>query len=192
MHSWVVRLTHWVNVAAMACMMMSGWVIYNASPLFAFRFPGWAGLGGWLGGAIAWHLAVAWLLVGNAAVYVLHGVATRHFRVKLAAPSPGEVLRDARAAARFELVHHGHAYNAVQRAAYLGVLALALGVVISGLALWKPVQFQTLTGLLGGYEAARRVHFVCMAGIAAFVVVHVAMVIAVPRSLVAMVLGRGR
>jgi hypothetical protein len=56
-HPALVRITHWVNVFAMVCMIMSGWMIYNASPLFGFSFPAWATLGGWLGGAIAWHLA---------------------------------------------------------------------------------------------------------------------------------------
>jgi thiosulfate reductase cytochrome b subunit len=64
-HPAIVRLTHWINAAAIVMMVMSGWQIYDASPLLPFTFPGWAVLGGWLGGGIAWHLAAMWLLVGN-------------------------------------------------------------------------------------------------------------------------------
>ncbi len=78
-HPLIVRMTHWLNVVAMVCMIMSGWQIYNASPLFGFTFPRWMTLGGWLGGAIAWHLAAMWLLVGNGLVYFGYGLVGRHF-----------------------------------------------------------------------------------------------------------------
>jgi thiosulfate reductase cytochrome b subunit len=188
-HPVVVRVTHWVNAFAMACMMMSGWGIYNASPLFGFRFPAWATLGGWLGGAIAWHLAAMWLLVGNGLVYVAYGVGSGHFRRHFLPLRPGEVLRDAREAARFRLAHRTGEYNAVQRAAYAGVLALGVLAVLSGLSLWKPVQLQGLAALFGGYDVARRVHFVAMAGIAGFIVVHLLLVALVPRTLPGMVTG---
>ena len=98
-----MRVTHWVNAFAMVCMIMSGWMIYDASPLFGFRFPAWATLGGWLAGAIAWHLAFMWLLVGNGLVYVVYGLLTRHFRRSLLPLWPREILRDASDAARFRL-----------------------------------------------------------------------------------------
>jgi thiosulfate reductase cytochrome b subunit len=191
-HPPVVRITHWVNAFAMVCMIMSGWMIYDASPLFGFRFPPWATLGGWLGGAIAWHLAAMWLLVGNGVVYVGYGLVSRHFRRTLLPLRPGEILRDARDAARFRLRHRAGEYNAVQRLAYVVVLTLGALAVASGLALWKPVQLQALTAVFGGYEVARRVHFAVMAGIVGFILVHLVLVALVPRTLPGMITGRGR
>jgi len=191
-HPFVVRLTHWVNAVAMVCMIMSGWMIYDASPLFGFRFPAWATLGGWLAGAIAWHLAFMWLLVGNGLIYLTYGLLTRHFRRSLLPLWPREILRDAGDAARFRLRHRVGEYNAVQRLAYVGVLLLGLLAAASGLALWKPVQLQALTALFGGYEFARRVHFAAMAGIVGFVLLHLILVLLVPRTLPAMVTGRAR
>ncbi len=75
LHAWPVRLCHWLNAYAMACLIGSGWGIYNASPLLDFRFPAWATLGGWLGGSIAWHLAAMWLLLGNGLCYLAHGLS---------------------------------------------------------------------------------------------------------------------
>jgi thiosulfate reductase cytochrome b subunit len=190
-HPFIVRLTHWVNAVAMTCMIMSGWQIYNASPLFGFRFPAWATLGGWLGGAIAWHFAAMWLLAGNALVYLLYGLISRRFR-RLLPLRPREILRDAQDAARFRLRHSVGEYNAVQRLAYVVVLALGVLAVASGLALWKPVQLQALTTLFGGYEFTRRVHFAAMTGITGFVVLHLALVLLVPRTLPAMITGRVR
>jgi thiosulfate reductase cytochrome b subunit len=191
-HPFVVRLTHWVNAVAMVCMIMSGWMIYDASPLFGFRFPAWATLGGWLGGAIAWHFAFMWLLVGNGLVYLVYGLLTRHFRRTLLPLWPREILRDAGDAARFRLHHRVGEYNAVQRLAYVGVLLLGILAAASGLALWKPVQLQALTALFGGYEFARRVHFAAMAGIVGFILLHLILVLLVPGTLPAMVTGRTR
>jgi thiosulfate reductase cytochrome b subunit len=191
-HPLIVRVTHWVNAVAIVCMIMSGWMIYNASPLFGFRFPVWATVGGWLGGAIAWHLAFMWLLVGNGIVYLLYGVISRHFRKDLLPIRPIDILRDARDAALFRLRHRVGEYNAVQRLAYVIVLTLGVLAVASGLALWKPVQLDFLTSTFGGYEVARRVHFVAMAGIVGFIVVHLALVLLVPRTLPSMVTGRAR
>jgi thiosulfate reductase cytochrome b subunit len=191
-HTLLVRCTHWINAFAIACMVMSGWGIYNASPLFGFRFPAWATLGGWLGGAIAWHLAALWLLVGNLLVYVIHGFTARHFRRRFLPITPRVVWADVAAALRLRLVHRVGEYNAVQRLFYVGVLLLLALVVLSGFGLWKPVQLQWLTALFGGYEIARRVHFIAMSGIVAFVVVHLALVAAVPRTLPSMITGRTR
>ena len=87
-HPWPVRLTHWLNAFGMTCMFMSGWAIYNASPLFAFRFPPSFTVGGWLGGALAWHFAVMWLLFFNGLIYVLYGLFSRHLRGSPSGPSP--------------------------------------------------------------------------------------------------------
>lgn len=190
-HTRVVRVTHWVNALAMLIMITSGWRIYNASPLFeGFNFPKAITLGGWLGGALQWHFAGMWLLVANGLVYVVSGFATGHFRRDFLPLRPSEIVRDAVAAARFRLPHVIGAYNAVQRLLYVVVLVLGIVVVLSGLAIWKPVQLQELTSLFGGYEGGRLVHFAAMAGIVGFILIHLALVALVPRTLPAMIIGR--
>ena len=186
-----VRVTHWINAAAMAIMIGSGWEIYNASPLFAFRFPRELTLGGWLAGALLWHFAAMWLLAVNGLVYLALGLATGRFRRKLVPIRPGEVLSDAKAALSGKLAHDDLSVdNAVQKLLYLGVILAGIVIVLSGLAIWKPVQLQELTAVLGGYEAARYVHFFAMAAIVGFLVVHVVMALLVPKSLRAMLTGR--
>jgi thiosulfate reductase cytochrome b subunit len=80
----------------------------------------------------------------------------------------------------------------VQRALYIGVLAAVFMMLVSGLAIWKPVQFAWITALLGGFQGARIVHFLFMAAIVGFVAVHVALVAIVPKTLQSMVLGHAR
>jgi thiosulfate reductase cytochrome b subunit len=190
-HPFWVRLTHWINAVAMVLMIASGWEIYNASPLFPFVFPPAITLGGWLAGALLWHFAAMWLLAVNGLVYLVLGIATGRFRRKLIPIRPGEVLADARAALTGTLAHDDLAvYNAVQRLLYLGIILVGVVIVLSGLAIWKPVQLQELTALFGGYEAARYVHFFAMAAIVGFLVVHIVMSLLVPKSLRAMIIGR--
>ena len=191
-HPLVVRITHWVNAVAITCMVMSGWQIYDASPLFDFTFPPWATLGGWLAGGIAWHLAMMWLLVANALIYFAYGLFGRHFMRSFVPLTPALVWRDLREALTFRLKHELGTYNAVQRLLYVAVLVLGIVAVWSGLALWKPVQLHPLAWALGGYPVARRVHFFAMAGIVLFVAVHIALVVVVPRTLPAMITGRAR
>ena len=186
-----VRITHWINAFAMLVMIGSGWEIYNASPLFGFTFPRSITLGGWLAGALLWHFAAMWLLVVNGVVYVSLGLLTGRFRRKLLPIKPGAVMADARAALAFRLSHDDlTVYNSVQRLLYAGIVVVAIAIVLSGLSIWKPVQLQWLTALFGGYDAARYVHFFCMAAIVGFLVVHVLLALIVPKSLRAMVTGR--
>src|SRR5712691_8748411 len=93
-----VRITHWINFIAVVVMVLSGWEIYNASPLFPFRFPPSITLGGWLAGALLWHFAAMWLLVVNGLVYLALGLASGRFRRKLVPIRPRELLADAKAA----------------------------------------------------------------------------------------------
>lgn len=189
-HPLPVRVAHWVNAFAMVCMLMSGWAIYNASPIFAFSFPVWATVGGWLGGSIAWHFAAMWLLVVNGLAYVGYGFASGHFRRVLFPIRTAELMRDLRQALRFKLPHRLGVYNAVQRLLYIVVLLLGVLIVASGLSIWKPVQLFWLTDLFGGYDVARKVHFVAMAGIAGFIVIHLLLVLIVPRTILPMISGR--
>jgi thiosulfate reductase cytochrome b subunit len=186
-----VRVTHWINAVAMLVMIGSGWEIYNAAPLFPFMFPGSITLGGWLAGALLWHFAAMWVLAINGLIYLTLGLITGRFRRKLLPIKPSEVIADLKAALTFKLAHDDlTVYNSVQRLLYLGVILAGIVIVLSGLAIWKPVQLQELTALFGGYEAARYVHFFAMAAIVAFLVVHILLALIVPRSLRAMVTGR--
>jgi thiosulfate reductase cytochrome b subunit len=186
-----VRVSHWINAVAVLVMIASGWEIYNASPLFPFAFPRTITLGGWLAGALLWHFAAMWLLVVNGIVYVALGLATGRFRRKLLPIHPGDVIADARAALSGRLSHDDiSVYNAVQKLLYLGVILTGIVLVLSGLAIWKPVQVQELTALFGGYDVARYVHFFAMTAIAGFIGIHVVMALIVPKSLRAMVTGR--
>jgi thiosulfate reductase cytochrome b subunit len=186
-----VRITHWINAAAVVMMIMSGWEIYNASPLFRFVFPRSVTLGGWLGGALLWHFAAMWLFVVNGLVYVLLGLATGRFRRKFVPIHPSEVVSDVKAALTGRLAHDDLAvYNAVQKLLYVGVILAGVLIVLSGLAIWKPVQLKFLTALFGGYDAARYVHFAAMAAITAFVAIHIVMAFIVPKSLRPMLTGR--
>jgi thiosulfate reductase cytochrome b subunit len=190
-HPLYVRITHWINALAVLILIGSGWQIYNASPLFAFVFPTSVTLGGWLAGGLLWHFAAMWLLIANGLVYVVIGLATGRLRRKLLPIRPADVVRDVAAALTGRLSHDDLArYNAVQKALYAGVLLAGVVIVASGLAIWKPVQLQELTALLGGYEGARLVHFFAMAAMVLFLVVHVVMALLVPRSLRAMIRGR--
>ena len=142
-HPLVVRLTHWVNAFAIVCMVMSGWGIYDASPLFGFRFPAWTTVGGWLGGSIAWHLAAMWLLVCNGLVYIVYGLLSRHFRQAFLPLRPAGIWRDFVAALRFRLVHRAGSYNAVQRLLYVAVLlAGVLALMAAFLALFVSKQME--------------------------------------------------
>ncbi len=187
-----VRICHWINALAILVMIGSGWQIYDASPLFqSLRFAKSIALGNWLAGALLWHFAAMWVLVINGIVYLTLGLATGRFRRKLLPVTPRAVFADAKAALTFKLAHDDLShYNAVQKLLYLGVIITGGFIVLSGLAIWKPVQFQELTTLFGGYDFARYVHFVCMAVFVTFLVVHIALALIVPKSLRAMITGR--
>jgi len=186
-----LRLTHWLNALAVLVMVTSGWRIYNASPLYDFSFPASITLGGWLGGALQWHFAAMWFLAINGLIYLAINLLSGRLKRRFFPLSPQGVIHDLWAALRGRL---GHAdlsrYNQVQRLAYLFVMLDIALLVISGLVLWKSVQFPLLRALLGGYEAARHVHFIAMALLMAFVAVHLVMVALVPKTLLAMIVGR--
>jgi thiosulfate reductase cytochrome b subunit len=201
-HAIAVRITHWLMALSMLVMIGSGWRIYDASPIFRFTFPDWAVIGGDLEGAlarhndpgvasaIAWHFAAMWILAASYLLYLLWGLLSGHFWRDFLPVGPRSFLHDFFAAARFRLEHHLGEYNAVQRVFYWGVLALVALMLLSGIAIWKPVQTYPLEVLFGGFQGARIVHFLGMSAIVTFLVVHIALVILVPRTFVAMITGR--
>ena len=203
-HPLTVRITHWLNALAIIIMIMSGWRIYNSDPILPFYFPVEITLGGsydgsvdihnedGLAGALQWHFAGMWLLTINGIVYLAYGILSGHFRRAFLPVGPSAVLRDTIAALKFQLPHKLGVYNAVQKTLYLGVLAAGVIMVLSGLAIWKPGQFQELTWAFGGFDVARVIHFLGMVAIVLFLIVHVALVVIVPKTLPAMITGRAR
>jgi thiosulfate reductase cytochrome b subunit len=203
-HPLAVRITHWVNALAIFIMIASGWRIYNSDPILPFYFPVELTLGGsyegsvdihnedGLAGALQWHFAGMWLFAANGLFYVAYGLASGHFRHSFFPLSPRAFLRDALAAFSFQLPHQLGIYNAVQKTLYLGVLIAGAIMLLSGLAIWKPGQLQELAWLFGGFDTARVIHFLGMTAIVLFLIVHIALVIIVPRTLPAMITGRAR
>ncbi|PRY04361.1 cytochrome b/b6 domain-containing protein [Paraburkholderia sp. BL25I1N1] len=187
-----VRIFHWINAAAVIAMCLSGWQVYEASPIFlAIRFPASIALGGWLGGALLWHFAVMWILVANFVAYLTLGVVTARLRKKFFPLGLRAIASDLVAALRGKLSHGDVSqYNAIQKLAYLVVIADIGIVVLSGLAIWKSVQLPLLRTLMGGYDNARIVHFFAISVLVGFFAIHVVMVALVPRSLLAMIRGR--
>jgi thiosulfate reductase cytochrome b subunit len=201
MHSLPVRISHWLMALSILIMIGSGWRIYNASPIFPFKFPLWATLGGDVGQslalhgdpgvatAIAWHLAGLWVLLVSYLSFLLWGQFSGHFRRDFLPISVGAFLGDFVAALRLRLEHRLGEYNAVQKVFYWGALAAVFLMILSGIAIWKPVQTYPLGLLFGGFQGARLVHFLGMAAIVAFLFVHLLLVALVPSTLVAMIIG---
>lgn len=191
-HPLWLRLTHWINLVAVVILVMSGWRIYNASPIFGhFKFPVSITMGGWLGGALQWHFTAMWLLFINGILYLLFNILTGRFAQKFFPLPPGELLHDFSAALKGKLAHSDpRHYNTLQKLAYLFVIVDLIVIVVSGLAVWKSVQFPLLRELMSGFDNARIVHFIAMAALMAFVMVHLLMVAIVPRTLLAMLRGR--
>ena len=190
-HPLIIRITHWINAVAMLVMISSGWQIYNAFPNLGFSFPDWMILGGWLGGGIQWHLAAMWVLVANGLVYLAYGLVSGRFASKLWPILPRAIIADLGAALRGKLAHEDlSVYNSVQRLLYVGVILAGILAVLSGLSIWKPVQFRIITDTLGDFDSARLVHFGAMAAISGFLVIHILLALLVPKSLRAMIIGR--
>ncbi|PPD46633.1 MAG: thioredoxin reductase [Methylocystis sp.] len=190
LHPLLLRIVHWINAFAVIVMILSGWRIYNASPLFGFEFPVGFTLGGWLAGALAWHFAAMWLLGLNLLAYILYGILTGHFRRRFLPLWPGPVLQDLKDAFAGRAVHAPGRYHGGQRAAYVFAILSIILAIVSGLAIWKPVQLQELTALMGGFEAARRVHFFAMGALVFFIVLHVGFAVGVKGVLKPMITGR--
>ena len=189
-HPLVVRITHWINAIAIIIMILSGWRIYDASPIFNFDFPPAITLGGWLAGALQWHFAAMWLLVLNGLFYICYGFISGHFKMSFLPLTLRSIWHEFRNLLRGQISHELGVYNAIQRAAYIGVICMGVVLVLSGLSIWKPVQFQELTALMGGYDSARVVHFVAMALVVFFIVVHLTLVVLVPKTFWPMISGR--
>jgi thiosulfate reductase cytochrome b subunit len=191
MHPLAVRIMHWTNAVSMIIMIASGWKIYNDEVLFGWlHFPDVITIGGEAQGALQWHFLGMWIFTLNLLCYIVYGLVTGRFWRKLLPVWPSQVIADTRAALRFKLAHDDISkYNAIQRALYIGIILVMIVQIISGLAIWKPVQFQELTALFYDFQGARLAHFIGMALIVFFLVVHVALALLVPKTFGAMITG---
>jgi thiosulfate reductase cytochrome b subunit len=191
LHPLPVRLMHWTNAIAIIIMIGSGWKIYNDDVIFGWlHFPDSLVIGKWAQYGLQWHFFGMWIFVINGLAYLTYGVATGRFRRKLFPISLRDSIATAADALRLRLRHEDLThYNAVQRVLYLGIMVVGAVIVISGLALWKPVQFSELAALFGSFQTIRLVHFLCMSAIVAFLLVHVTLALLVPQSLLAMLTG---
>jgi thiosulfate reductase cytochrome b subunit len=204
----LIRLAHWLNVPLLLIMAGSGLQILSAYPSLGARGalygwypwqgtppPTWLRFGGWLAGARHWHFALGWFLVGNGIIYLIYMGARGEWRRRVFLPGRDTrnavlmmayYLRLRRAAPPIDF------YNGLQRLAYSSVILLALVEVLSGLAIYKPVQLWWLEELFGGYDGARAVHLIGLGLLGLFTVVHLVMVALHPRAIVEMITGGGR
>jgi thiosulfate reductase cytochrome b subunit len=204
----LIRLAHWLNVPLLLLMAGSGLQIFSAYPSLGPRGalygwypwqgvapPAWLRFGGWLAGARHWHFALGWFLLGNGILYLVYMSVRGEWRRRVFVPA-----RDARNAALIAAYYlrlrrtapPADFYNGLQRLAYTSVIVIALVEVLSGLAIWKPVQLWWLATIFGGYDGARAVHLVGLAVLALFTLVHLVMVALHPRAIVEMITGGRR
>ena len=194
LHPWPVRVMHWLNAVAMIVMIGSGWGIYNDAVLFGgVHVPHAARIGGWAAESLLWHFAGMWLLALNGLAYLIYGAVTGRFRERLLPIRIAELVATVRDTLRFKIAHEDlTTYNAVQKLLYIVVILAGILQVVSGIAIWKPVQFSGLVDLFGGFQGARLAHFLGMAVIVGFLAVHVALALLVPSTIKAMLTGGPR
>jgi len=191
LHPLPIRIMHWVNALAIIIMIGSGWKIYNDEVLFGWlHFPDWMVIGPEAQHALQWHFFAMWILVLNFLGYLAYGFVTGRFRRKLLPIRPSAVIANIRDALRLRLSHDDiRHYNAVQKLLYAGIILVIILQVISGLVIWKPVQFSELAQLFYDFQTARLVHFIGMAAIVGFLLIHVTLALLVPKTIGAMITG---
>ena len=186
-HPWAVRFAHWVNAVTVIVLTMSGLQIFTAFPSFGAKvpqanlidmMPPSVTLGGWLGGALQWHFTFMWLFMGAGLLYAIYQIASGHYRTVLF--TPRDVPHVWPMARHYFLFGPKppatQQYNALQKLAYTSAVAFGAASMLSGLAIYKPVQFSAIGALFGGYGNARLVHFLAMCGLLSFIPGHLVMV----------------
>jgi thiosulfate reductase cytochrome b subunit len=191
MHPLPVRIMHWINAVTIFIMIGSGWKIYEDDPIFGWlQFADFLTIGRWAQHGLQWHFFGMWILAINGLCYLTYGIVTHRFRRMLFPLSGRDLVHTVNDALHFRLAHEDLSqYNTVQKLLYLGVIMVGILIVVSGLAIWKPIQFDGLVALLGGFQNARLIHFLCMSAIFGFVVIHVTLALLVPQTIVAMLNG---
>ena len=186
-HPWVVRFSHWVNAVALFVMVGSGLQIFRAFPSFGAKIPqqdllNWPtafAIGGWLGGALQWHLTFIWIYIATGLFYIGYEVLSGNYRQILFMPAD---IRGVWPMARHYFFFGPEppatqVYNPLQKLAYTSAIVLGVLSVLTGIAVWKPVQFSWLAWLMGGFHLARVWHFVVMWAIVFFVLGHLVMIV---------------
>jgi thiosulfate reductase cytochrome b subunit len=191
LHPLPLRVMHWTNAIAIFIMVGSGWKIYNDEVIFGWlHFPEYLTIGKWAQHGLQWHFLGMWIFALNGLAYLTYGLVTGRFRGMLLPVYWSELMQTIKDTLHFHLAHDDLTkYNTVQKLLYIGVICVGIMMVVSGVAIWKPVQFSELLSLFGTFQNARLVHFLCMSAIMLFVVVHVALALLVPRTLLSMVTG---
>jgi thiosulfate reductase cytochrome b subunit len=191
-HPAAIRWLHWINFPLLSIMIWSGMLIYWANDVYRIGlgsftlfhfFPDWfyngLGLGHRLAEGMAWHFLFMWLFAVNGILYVIYTLVSGEWRSLV--PNRNS-LREAIQVTLYDLhlskVHPPpRKFNGAQQFAYTSIIVMGAGSLMTGLAIWKSVQFGWLTALLGGYEAARIEHFLLTIGYVLFFLVHIAQVI---------------
>jgi thiosulfate reductase cytochrome b subunit len=194
LHPWPVRIMHWINAVAMIVMIGSGWGIYNDSVIVhGLIFPQAVRIGSWAAESLLWHFAAMWVLALNGLAYLVYGFATGRFRERLLPIRVADVIETVRETLRFKISHDDlTVYNAVQKILYIVAILAGVLQVVTGLAIWKPVQFSWLVDLFGDFQGARVAHFLGMAVLVGFLAVHVTLALLVPQTIWAMLSGGPR
>jgi Ni/Fe-hydrogenase b-type cytochrome subunit len=186
-HPWVVRICHWITTVSLLVMIGSGLRIFIAFPSFGPKLPQHdflavpktVTIGGWLGGALQWHFTFMWIFVGTGLSYVVYQVVTGNFREVLFLPRNAKGVWPM---ARYYFLRGGkpdlaEPYNPLQKLAYTAAVLFGVLSTLTGLVLYKPVQFQWLTLVFGGFRLTRIWHFLSMCGFLAFILGHLVMVL---------------
>jgi thiosulfate reductase cytochrome b subunit len=191
LHPLAIRIMHWTNAATMLVMITSGWGIYDDDVIIrGLHFGQWMRLGSWAAPSLQWHFAGMWILGINGLAYLGYGLITGRFKERMLPIHISELMQTVIDTVHFRIAHEDlTTYNAVQKLLYIVVICAGIAQVVTGLAIWKPVQFSQLVSLLGGFQAARAIHFAGMSVIVGFLVVHVALSLLVPSTLLAMLTG---
>lgn len=191
-HPLTIRWFHWINFPVLACMIWSGLLIYWANDVYTIRFGNTVLIKFFpqtfykslhipfrLAEGMNWHFAVMWLFTINGILYILFTIISGQWRYLL--PN-----RYSFKEAWQVLLHDLHLskkapqfikYNGAQKIAYTTIIFMGIGSVLSGLAIYKPVQYSFITWLCGGYETARAIHFILTLGYVLFFLVHIIQVI---------------
>lgn len=191
-HSLAMRWCHWVNFPILTVMIWSGMLIYWASDTYSITlfghtyikfFPNWFyttfNIPRRLAEGMAFHFLFMWFFTINGALYVLYTLFSGEWRQLVPKRNSFKeawqvILHDLHIR---KIAPPQNKYNAAQRISYTAIIIMGFGSLITGLAIYKPVQFNTLTWLCGGYHAARIEHFVLTIGYVLFFLVHVIQVI---------------
>ena len=194
LHPLPVRIMHWINAFAMIAMIMSGWGIYDDDVIIhGLHFSSALRLGSWAAPSLLWHFAAMWVLALNGLAYLIYGFATGRLRERMLPIRIDALVQTIRETLHFKIAHDDlTVYNAVQKLLYIVVILAGISQVVTGLLIWKPIQFSSAVALLGGFQAVRVEHFVGMSVIVGFLMVHVALSLLVPQTLWAMLSGGPR